>query len=236
MLNPTNLLLYRPMEVGVILCTDPEHLSTDKPKFFIDLDDDACCAAVARTELHAQGVAEDLGLVEGGFTILTKTGRTLATKQEALKKVKSIVVVRDDGTLVLMLHVPAAEGKDPGAGGGGVLVQAAPPVEGKEFCLGRRRVHGDPSTVERLLHKGFPVTILEVTHETTAAAAREQMVKAGIVGDGEDAVPALKAGFKFLTKMGGLLTPHHEATQLVYKLVDGDVLALHALAGAADGT
>jgi hypothetical protein len=138
------------------------------------------------------------------------------------------------------------EGKDLGAaagaaagassGGGDVLAHAVPPVEGKEFCLGRRRVHGDPSTTERLLHKGFPVTILEVTHETTAAAAREQMVKAGIVGDGEDAVPALKAGFKFLTKMGGLLTPHHEATQLVYKLVDGDVLALHALAGAADGT
>jgi hypothetical protein len=223
------------MEVGVILCTDPEHLSTDKPKFFIDLDDDECCAAVAREELHAQGVAEDLGLVEGGFTILTKTGRTLAAKQEALKKVKSIVVVRDDGTLVLMLNVPAAEGKEPGAaagaaGGGGVLAQAAQPIEGKEVCIGRRRVHRDPSTTEVLLHEGFPVTI-EVTHETTAAAAREQMERDGVL-----AIPALKAGFKFLTKLGGLLTPHQEDTRMVYKLVDGDVLALHALAGAADGT
>ena len=223
------------MEVGVIVCTDPEHLSTEKPKFFIDLDDDACCAAVAREELHEQGVAEDLGLVEGGFTILTKTGRTLTAKQEALKKVMSIVVVRDDGTLVLMLHVSAAEGKDPGAaagaaGGGGVLAQAAPSDEGKEVCLGRRHVHRDPSTTEVLLHEGFPV-IIEVTHETMAAAAREQMERDGVL-----AIPALKAGFKFLTKLGGLLTPEQEATWMVNKLVDGDVLALHVLAGAADGT
>ena len=131
------------------------------------------------------------------------------------------------------------EGKDPGAaagaaagtaGGGGVLAQAAPFDEGKEVCLGRRRVHRDPSTTEVLLHEGFPVTI-EVTHETTAAAAREQMERDGVL-----AIPALKAGFKFLTKLGGLLTPHQEDTRMVYKLVDGDVLALHALAGAADGT
>ena len=102
-------LLYTPMEVGVILCADPEHLSTDKPKLFIDLDEDACCASVARTELFAQGVADELGLGEAKFTILTKRGRTLTAKQEALKKVRDIVEVRDDGTLVLLLHVPPAD-------------------------------------------------------------------------------------------------------------------------------
>ena len=100
-------------EFGVLVCTDPKHLSADQPTFFIDIDEDALVSR-ARAEIHNDGVAEELGLVEGGFAILTKTGRTLTARQEGKKKIKDIVVVRDDGTLVLMLHVrPAAE--DPGA-------------------------------------------------------------------------------------------------------------------------
>ena len=45
---------------------------------------------------------------------------------------------------------------------GGYLLYFPLAFKLKEVCLGRRRVHRDPSTTEVLLHEGFPVTI-EVT-------------------------------------------------------------------------
>ena len=117
-LPKTTPLLYTPMEVGVILCPDPEQLnvSTNKPKFFIDLDDDAL-VSMARAEIHEDGVAERLGLVEGKYDVLTNKGRTLTARQEGRKKVKDIAVACDDGMLVLMLHVPPPAAEEPGGPG-----------------------------------------------------------------------------------------------------------------------
>jgi hypothetical protein len=96
-------------DVGVILCENPENLQLhDTPMFFLDLTDPDVTVAVARTELAEQGIDEELGINGKKFVVITNTGRALALKQEAKKKVKDIITPLFNGKKVLLVHVPQA--------------------------------------------------------------------------------------------------------------------------------
>ena len=124
--------------------------------------------------------------------------------------------------------------------GGVAEEKQPPPFEGGEICLGTRRIHRDLSTTALLLDTGDPISIM-LKKGSTAAEARQQMELDGLVGEGEDAVAALRTGFTFITKKGGFLKPRQEATRVVEDLFVGPfededyILTVHAHAGAADG-